>query len=54
MDKEKKIKIDKNFLPVLHHLILDFSNTLIGKEIDSECRKFIKKLEQCNWKYNNQ
>ena len=50
----KKIKLKKDFIANLHKLIYDNSNTLIGIEINKECRDFIKKIEKCSYEYNNQ
>jgi len=50
----KKIKLKKDFIASLHKLIYDNSNTLIGIEINKECRDFIKKIEKCSYEYNNQ
>jgi hypothetical protein len=49
----KKIKLTKDFLPKLHQLIFDNSNTNIGVEIDVKCREFINILESCNYEANN-
>ena len=52
--RKKKIQISEVFISQLHALIYENSNTCIGLEIDKECKKFKKKLEECNWEYNNQ
>lgn len=50
---KKEIKLTKNFLPELHRVIYENSNTQIGIEIDTECREFIRRLELCNYEANN-
>ena len=46
--KAIKVKLNKDFIYKLHQLIYDNSNTCIGLEINTECRKFIKRLEDIN------
>jgi hypothetical protein len=53
MSVKIKINDSKMFLAKLHILIYENSNTQIGLEIDKKCRDFIKTIEHCNYKLNN-